>query len=504
MISENSILDLFQYDTNNNNTMQHDPDANYFNNCKISANKYYLSNEFTYHVDRLASKGNMSLLHVNIRSLRNKFDSFLDYINLLNYPFSIIALTETWLNNNDTEYYVIPGYKLITVNRDGRLGGGVCMYVRNNIDFKLRNDLTMDSSIAECLFIEIINSNSKNSLTGVIYRAPNNKYDEFDSKLTDLLTAIDKEGKICYLLGDFNIDLLKYKHCNNSSNFLNQMISSMLVPTINRPTRITNSSATLIDNIFTNKPTNYFSGILLNDLSDHLPIFLIDHNNPIKVKNDKNVTLRRRITEDNLKAFSEALDKVNWNNLKKFNDPNELYNEFLKTFTHLYDKHFPLKKVSKAHLNRSDNPWISNGIVKSIKNKHRLYKKFLSKPTQTNESKYKIYRNKLNHTIRIAKKLYFHKKLTSDQGNTKETWRTLNELLNRKNNTHSFPSKFVVDQKELTDPSDIANNFNDFFVNIGPKLAEKFDKSNDMYNNYLTGDYLNSMFLSEITPSEVV
>ena len=80
-------------------------------------------------------------------------------------------------------------------------------------------------------------------------------------------------------MGDFNIDLLKSDENPHVNDFLNQMFSSSFQPLITRPTRITNSSATLIDNIFVNNLEEiYTSGILFTDLSDHLPIFQITGN----------------------------------------------------------------------------------------------------------------------------------------------------------------------------------------------------------------------------------
>ena len=76
-------------------------------------------------------------------------------------------------------------------------------------------------------------------------------------------------------MGDFNIDLLKYNYCNFSTEFFNQFSSSGYRPLISKPIRITKSTATLIDNIFTNNlsKTEHLNGILLNDISYHFPIF---------------------------------------------------------------------------------------------------------------------------------------------------------------------------------------------------------------------------------------
>ena len=79
-----------------------------------------------------------------------------------------------------------------------------------------------------------------------------------------------------YFCGDFNVDLLKYSCHDATSNFIDQLYSCGLHPLIIKPTRITKESATIIDNIFTNELQRVtFSGLIINDLSDHLSFFQI-------------------------------------------------------------------------------------------------------------------------------------------------------------------------------------------------------------------------------------
>jgi aminoglycoside phosphotransferase family enzyme len=75
------------------------------------------------------------------------------------------------------------------------------------------------------VFIEIATSIGKNMIIGVIYRPPNGNIDLFETKFNQLLSKIDKENKICYLMGDFNIDLLKSESCDYTNNFLDQQES---------------------------------------------------------------------------------------------------------------------------------------------------------------------------------------------------------------------------------------------------------------------------------------
>ena len=94
--------------------------------------------------------------------------------------------------------------------------------------------------------------------------------------LNKLLDKISKENKTVFLLGDFNIDLLKYEVHLATNEFLDSLSSNMLLPYILHPTRVTSHSKTLIDNIF----SNYISkeaicGYITCTISDHLPQFLI-------------------------------------------------------------------------------------------------------------------------------------------------------------------------------------------------------------------------------------
>ena len=163
--------------------------------------------------------------------------------------------------------------------RQNNKGGGICIFSRNDLKFKLRNDFVFedDTDDTENPFIEIINGKFKNIIIGTIYRPPKNRFNKFENDLKTILTKLDKCNKPCYIMGDFNIDLLKYNYCNFSTEFFNQFSSSGYTPLISKPTRIAKSTATLIDNIFTNNlsKTEHLNGILLNDISDHFPIFTI-------------------------------------------------------------------------------------------------------------------------------------------------------------------------------------------------------------------------------------
>ena len=237
----------------------------------LASSKYYSSDQFS---KNYKSSGGFSILHVNIRSLKRNFDQLKFLLFSLNYKFSVIALSETWLKTSATDYWSLPGYELVVNNRQGKIGGGVALYVRSELKFKIKRELTFSEEALETLFIEICYPKVKNILTGVVYKPPQVNHNSFAPLLQRLLFLTNSKDINCFISGDFNINLLDYM-APNSQAFIDITTSYSFLPLINKPTRITSSSATIIDNILSNRLPSPNSGIIYSDISDHLPIFMI-------------------------------------------------------------------------------------------------------------------------------------------------------------------------------------------------------------------------------------
>lgn len=117
-------------------------------------------------------------------------------------------------------------------------------------------------------------------------------------------------------MGDFNINLLNIESCNLTNAFLEVMLSYSLRPSIFRPTRIATYSATLIDNIFSNDYTKPFlTGILLTDISDHLPVFSIMDVIMPKSRPPYSYIFKRNNTKENVNGFLESLRSSDWSSV---------------------------------------------------------------------------------------------------------------------------------------------------------------------------------------------
>ena len=129
-------------------------------------------------------------------------------------------------------------------------GGGVVLYIKDNLDYLIRDDLSMPEDEFETLWIDIKNSKSQNILCGCAYRHPNTDVKKFNDYVNQTMQKISKKNKLIFLMGDFNVNLLNYESHGETNEFINTMVSHYLLPHILHPTRVTDHSATVIDNIF--------------------------------------------------------------------------------------------------------------------------------------------------------------------------------------------------------------------------------------------------------------
>ena len=146
--------------------------------------------------------------------------------------------------------------------------------MKDNYNVNERHDLNICDKEFEANWIEI--NHSKNIIIGCMYRHPHStNLDEFISYFNKCLSNSNKENKDVYITGDFNIYLLKYVNNPKYQEFYNLVTANGFLPQILQPTRITDSTMTLIDNIYTNNFSNdIYGGNLLLDIADHLVQFI--------------------------------------------------------------------------------------------------------------------------------------------------------------------------------------------------------------------------------------
>ena len=151
-----------------------DPDIQFFNtfNQNIAKCNYQTRESFTKEICTSAVKKKVfSLCHINIRSIRKNISALENYIDMLQYDFQIIGLSETWLSNNDCGLYNLQGFHMIEKHRSCQSGGGVAICLKSEIEYKTRTDLDIFDDHIESVYVEIDKSHfgtNKNIVIGTI------------------------------------------------------------------------------------------------------------------------------------------------------------------------------------------------------------------------------------------------------------------------------------------------------------------------------------------------
>jgi len=287
----------------------------------------------------------------------------------------------------------------------------------------------------------------------------------------------------------------------DTHEFINTLSSYFYSPHIIKPTRITYHSATLIDNIFLNSLSHHtISGNLIYDLTDHLPNFIIINKFTTLPKNFSKVI--RDYSNFDSQKFCNDIRMLNWE-CPNSKNASELFDSFYSKLSAVVDAHIPLKTLSKRTLKKTSKPWITKGIRKSIEIKNKLYKRFLNNRSNYYHQKFKIYRNRINHLIKTSKNNYFIKYFNENQSNIKNIWCGIRQLISKKSKGSCVPSKLVVDGNDITNSRDIADAFNNFFTNIGNRLAQDIPTVDKSPRSFMRNFTSNSFYLQQVTAKEI-
>ena len=481
---------------------------------------YLDENEF---LEKHGKNKDVSLLSLNVQSLNAKFSSlreFIDHFKCKNFNFDIMALQEIY-QIEDPSLFNIPGYaQLVYKDRKNGHGGGVGYYVNSKLKFSVRDDLSIFiEGICECLFIEIELSNKKKVIIGNFYRPPSkksksndasvaNKLKLFQESLYQLLTSCKKDNMSnIYLVGDFNLCLLRHDLFEPTAEFIDLMFSFGFIEIITKPTRVchhsTYTSYSLIDHIWTDRQTNVFnSGIITSYVSDHFPIFTFI-NNSKKGQAPPKFIESRDFSEENILRFRNFLENTSFERVKSEDDPEKCLEVLDDMFFSIYDFHFP-KKTTKLNRNiHRIEKWITGGIMKSRQTKIKLRTKLLKHPSQENKEIFKKYKNLYNKIIRARKKAYYSEMLIEFKGNLKKCWSLMREASGTEKKKLDITDFIKVDGMDIKGDQNIAEHFNTHFSTITAKLKEKITPTNTLPESFLEEENFTFSF-PDVTPDLVI
>ena len=201
------------FDVRLDNLFQNDEESSF-----IQQSYYYDLDEFNDVINVHNNDSNLSILNINARSLVKHFNEFsailADFPSLLD----IITVEETWLSEPLEPLVQMNGYSFVSKHKNKcKEGGGIGIYVKNEIDYNKRDDLSCPKEyedLFDYMFIEVKQKAPlKNILVGVFYRPPGgDTVNILTDHLKVLLPKITNENKTIVLTSDMNINLLQ---CSN-------------------------------------------------------------------------------------------------------------------------------------------------------------------------------------------------------------------------------------------------------------------------------------------------
>ena len=387
------------------------------------------------------TQNQLYMMTFNLRSIRMNFEKFTTLLNSVERKIHIISITESWLSEKDNIVdYTLPGYHPPLYQNRNTHGGGVITYIHEDIKtFKINKTASYLDEYNHFLATDITINNKSMTILN-IYRSPSESNNVFQPKLEEILGKIGH--KLCYILGDFNFNLINSRHHSPTDDFLNLMTANYCKPLITKPTRITSDSATLIDNIWTNDITTeskITSYIIITDISDHLPCMTIIESDKLNLKGYK--TIQKRIIDDerqmsfrkDIERRKHILDEIIKNSHL---DVDGCYTKYFEEIKDIYNSNFPIVK-KKIHNKAFSKPWMNEEILKLIKKKNKLYSRKVKSDSKDIRSKFKAIKRELEDKIKSEKRSYYMDLLSKKNKTCKERWDTIRSIINRKRPTQT-------------------------------------------------------------------
>ena len=457
--------------------------------------------------DESATYDDFPIISINVRSIVNR-DHFTALQALLSdMPIrpAIIGLTETWVTDNTQgPYSNLKGYKFVQNHRHQYSGGGVGFYVADHLHYSVIDSMTiMKEKVFESLFINV-DVNDKTIVCGTIYRKSQNcAHEGFLTNMKKVLKQCEKINKPTILMGDLNYNLLDNEDIHVSS-CVDTIFDSGYYPLINIPTRITDTTGTVLDHIWTNimdKPVK--SAVLVDRIADHQPVYMnlaIDKSS----SNEYVFVEKRCFSEKSIQNFNSSLCKMNIHEILQQKCTNKAYNLFIDRYSKLFEASFPIRKKKKFINKKVTRPWytLEHTQLNDLKQENHM-RHIKDKNNIVLKSLYSASRNLYFRKIKQAKREYYQKHLIDVKNDVKGTWKVINSVLGREKNRHLF--KLCVNGKQIKNKTKIATEFNSYFSKVAENLVKQIPacKWRKGFNKYLKNKIQNSFMFKPTSPKEI-
>ena len=433
-------------------------------------------------------QGNLNIIQLNIRGLLSKQSKLNELIHKVEKSLDLHALVlcETWLTAETKNLIKVSNYVYSGIERKGKKGGGVGFLIKNNLITRERRDLKIEADHMEHYIIEI-KCRRKNILLVSIYRPPNTSISNFINEYDSLLNKLNRAKEYDVIVGiDHNLDFLKSNHHRQTQNFIEVNLDQNYLPCITKPTTITKSSATLIDNIFIsqNLQGRQDSKILIDDLSDHLPSLLTLSGHFLEHKNTPTI-LTRKLDDETYDKINSSLNSHDWKVKLTNKNVDECFDEWHSTLQSTINKFAPECEIKLTKKQLKRDPWITSSLLKSCTKQKKLYKLSIKSDDPDTWDRYHAYKVTLDRIKRTLKKDYYQTQCLAFKRNTRKLWKIINEIKGKCNDKSSIIESIKINNISYHDAKNITNSLGEHFSTVGENYANKIPTPNKNIKIYL-------------------
>ena len=441
--------------------------------------------------ERKRNSTDLLLVHLNVNSIQNKHDD----LKILNRELKshIIFLTETKIDSSyPSAQFQLEGYHNYRKDR-AKGGGGVMAYVSSKI-ISRQMKLPKQYKLIEVLPIKTMINNNDVLFVG-IYRPPkatgSNYYLKLEAELNSLCMWATMECATVILTGDLNLDRLR-PESTEGKLLINLEEVYGLECLVTEPTRITCTSATLLDVILTNRPDHFrASGVFNPEISDHNLIYGVMKER-VSQHQRKVITFRSTKALD-AEKLNEDLKAAPWNVMDTFDTLEDKYQYWKSLFNSVVEEHMPTKKM---RFRREDVPYMTAEWKKAIKLKRTYAKQYAHNRTEENWELKRKWRNEATKCRRRAIREYWQQKADHLKSKPTDFYKTFRPFLNDKNKGQDRTCINLRTNGEIVkDQNKVANILVSYFSTMADEIGGRDVNSlteEDLSNHQSVTNILNA------------
>ena len=449
---------------------------------------------------RTTEPNSFNILHLNARSLKNKFEEFELLLESLGVSFSCIVVSETWFNDvTYLDQFKLSGYDLFCSSRSKGNGGGIFIYVTDQLETRA---VGVHLPGSESLQLFLFYGGKRVATVFAVYRSPSGGLPVFLDGFSEVMQSLPINSIV---VGDIYIDLcpeniqtssaIEYETVLNNFGFYN-VISS--------PTRICDTRNSLIDHIIYNNIENtVLSCTLDSDFADHRPIVA-------SFKLESLPKVFEKYPYDtmalNYQQMYKKLRNFDWHQVRESADANQGFKLLIKTLKEVMIQCSSSKPIHAPLLSKFKKPWMNSSLFKLIARRSRMHKQLKSQPFNTRfKNQYKTFRNFVTLEIKKAKINFYSNEFKNCCTNQNEKWKFINRLLKKDFKTNLGPQVLSYNNKIIVNANQISECFNNHFVNIGVELTKTLPKCSAISKtNFNSEESFNCFDFYEVESSEIL